>query len=180
MEGIRALNVKGDLKGMTVIDTTTGNRIGRVADALIDPVKGRVSGIVVDSDEGRHTPLGAREFRLGPDAIMAVDSFDRGATDGLDGLAIPATDGIVGTNMVTEDGRLIGKVSDVYVSGDTPRVVYHVTGSTIQSIFGGGFYLAADAVSAYSDDGTRMIVPADTPERLAGSTLYEALERHIP
>jgi hypothetical protein len=81
---------------------------------------------------------------------------------------------MVGTNVVTEDGKLLGRVGEVHLSLETPRVTYRVAESTLQRFLGGGFYIAGDLPSAYSRDGVRMIVPPDTEERYAAESVDEA------
>ena len=176
MDEMRAMNVDKELKGMTVLRSDTGNKMGEVLDAIIHPTEGRVMGLIVRTDEGQERALATRDFFIGKDAVMAtpgaifvIQSEDDSLDDG-----IPAIGEIVGTNVVTDEGELLGRVSEVHISLETPRTAYRVTGSTLQRFFGGGFYIAGDLPSGYSRDGVRMIVPVDTDERHAVTTVDEA------
>jgi sporulation protein YlmC with PRC-barrel domain len=88
---------------------------------------------------------------------------------------VRALDEMIGSNVVTENGELLGRISEIYIRVDRPQAVYRVTESRIQKLFGGGFFLRGDATRSYARDGARMIVPADTEERYAASSLAEAL-----
>jgi sporulation protein YlmC with PRC-barrel domain len=86
-----------------------------------------------------------------------------------------ALDEMIGSNVVTENGELLGRISEIYIRVDKPQAVYRVTESRIQKLFGGGFFLPGDAARSYAQDGARMIVPADTERRYAASSLADAL-----
>ena len=81
----------------------------------------------------------------------------------------------VGSNVVTEDGDLLGRISEIFIRVDKPQAVYRITESKIQKLFGRGFFLPGNTALSYAPDGARMIVPADTEERYAASSLAEAL-----
>lgn len=176
MTEIREMNVDKELKGMTVLKTDTGNKMGEVNDAIVHPVEGRVLGLIIRTGEGQERAMAARDFFIGKDAVMATAGarfVEEGGDNWLAG-GVPALGEVVGTNVVTEDGKLLGRVSEVHISLEMPRVVYRVTESTLQRFLGGGFYIAGDLPSAYSRDGVRMIVPPDTEERYAAESLDEA------
>lgn len=176
MDEIRALNVEKGLKGMTVLRSDTGDKMGEIADAIIHPVEGKLMGLIVRTDEGQERALATPNFFIGKDAVMATAGA-RFTEDGPGAIlehGVSATGEIVGTNVVTEDGKLLGRVSEVHVSLEMPRAIYRVTESTLQRFLGGGFYIGGDLPSAYSRDGVRMIVPADTEEKYAVTTIDEA------
>jgi len=173
MSELRTLNVENDLRGMPVIESDTGNKLGEVVDALIDPLKGKVVGLSVRTGEGETSTLPAPRIVIGIDAIMVADIDGLGSPVGRIA-GTPVSTGIVGTNVVTENGSLIGQVSDVYVAAERQDIVYHITESALQDIFGGGFYLAGNVPRAFSNDGMRMIVPADTAEHRAARSLDDA------
>lgn len=172
----RILNVEKDLKGMGVLKIDTGSKLGEVSDAVLHPLKGKMLGVILRTPEGAYRILLSSDFFIGADAIMADAKarFEETPSDKLE-RGIPALGAIVGTNLVTEEGRLIGRVNEVYVSTEKPYAVYRVVESTLQKFFGGGFFIPADAVRAYSEDGIRMIVPADLEDRYAASSLEDAM-----
>ena len=175
MNGKRAMNIAKELKGMTVLRTDTGDRMGEISDIIIHPVEGRMLGLILRSPEGRERFLTVRDFFVGKDAVMTRKGarFIEEEVGALPS-GVPAVGEIVGTNVVTEDGKLLGRVSEVYLLPHTSRTVYRVTESTLQRYLGGGFYIAGDLPDAYSHDGIRLIVPAETRDRFAATTVDEA------
>ncbi len=174
---IRTLNVAKDLRGMSLLATDTGAKLGEIRDAIIQPAEGRVMGVVARASEGDEARLRIGDVVIGQDAVMTSwESFKHaGARAGEMAGGVGALSDLIGSNVVTEDGVLLGRISDVYIRIDKPQVVYRVTESTIQRFFGGGFFLPGDAARSYAPDGARMIVPADAEQRYAASSLADAL-----
>jgi sporulation protein YlmC with PRC-barrel domain len=173
----RNLNVTKDLKGMIVLNTATGEKLGEVTDAIIHPTEGRMIGIALRTPEGEIRALPAENLLIGVHAVMVAKEarFEMpGHSDKLTG-GVPAHD-LVGTNVVTGDGKLLGRVSEVYISTEQPKVFYHIAESALQRFFGGGFYIAGNLPRAYSPDGMRMIVPDDTENSYAVPSLAEAIQ----
>jgi sporulation protein YlmC with PRC-barrel domain len=176
MSESKAMSVTKELKGRSILNSGTGERLGEVEDVFIHPTEGRVLGISLRAPDGRAQGFGVRDFLIGPDAVMVSGD----ARPELPGESGALAEGVTvreltGTNVVSADGRLLGRVSDVYISLDQPRAAYHVAHSTLQRFFGGGFYLAGDVPRAYAPDGARLIVPEDAEHRFAASSLGEAL-----
>ena len=163
MNETRRLNVMKDLKEMAVINSGTGEKLGIVQDAIIHPTQGRLLGLLLKDADGQSRLIGVQDFFIGRDAVMTVKDFHYE----IEGQSETLRDGITaeqlkGANVVTSDGRLLGRVNAVYVSAEPPRTAYHVTESTLQRFFGGGFYLAGNVPRAYAPDGVRVIVPEET------------------
>jgi sporulation protein YlmC with PRC-barrel domain len=171
------LNVASDLKGRAVLKSDTGEKLGEVEDLIIHPTNGHVLGISLRSMEGASIALAAGDCIIGPDAVMVAAGALRPTTDTGDALAGGVDSGtIVGATVVTEDGKLLGRVSEVHVSEKFQIAIYRVAESTLQRFFGGGFFLAGNLPLAYSLDGARLIVPSDTEDRHARPSLAEAVE----
>jgi uncharacterized protein YrrD len=174
---IRTLNVAKDLRGMSLLAVDTGEKLGEIRDAIIQPTEGRAIGVVVrtlDDDESR---LRMADVIIGADAVMTSwESFEH-AGDRARELAggVRAVDEMIGSKVVTEAGDLLGRISEVFIRTDNPQTVYRVTESRIQKFFGGGFFLPGHVALSYAPDGARMIVPADTEDRYAASSLGDAL-----
>lgn len=174
---IRTLNVAKDFRGMILLAADTGAKLGEVRDAIIQPTEGRVMGVVARTPGGEEIKLRVSDFFIGQDAVMTSrEAFERaGEHAGELAGGIRAVDEMVGSNVMTEDGRLLGRISDVYIRADQPRAIYRVAESTLQKFFGGGFFLPGNVPHSYAPDGSRIIVPADTENRYATSSLIEAL-----
>lgn len=174
---IRTLNVAKDLRGMSLLAADTGAKLGEVRDAIIQPTEGRVMGVVVRTLDDVELRLRIDDLVIGQDAVMTSwESYEQAGERAI-GMAsgVRALDEMIGSNVVTEDGALLGRISEVYICVDRPQVVYRVTESRIQKLIGRGFFLRGDTARSYAPDGARMIVPADTEERYAASSLGEAL-----
>jgi sporulation protein YlmC with PRC-barrel domain len=171
------LNVAKDLRGMSLLAVDTGEKLGEIRDVIIQPVEGRVTGLVVRTLDNGELRLRMNDATIGPDAVMtSVESFEYAGdrTREMAGGA-RALDELVGSNVVTEDGDLLGRISEIYISADRQQVVYRIVESRIQKFLGRGFFLPGDVARSYAPDGARMIVPSDTVERYATSSLGEAL-----
>lgn len=176
MNELRTLNVESDLRGMSAIESDTGNKLGEIVDALVDPLRGTLVGLSLRTTKGENLALPAQKIVIGADAIM-VARRESHKSPVYRVAGTPAFTCLVGTNVVTENGTLIGQISDVYVAVGQREVGYHVTESALQDIFGGGFYIAGDIARAFSNDGMRMIVPADTTEHYAARSIEDVFDR---
>lgn len=174
---IRTLNVAKDLRGMSLLAVDTGERLGEIRDAIIQPTEGRVMGVVVRTLDDNELRLRIADVIIGPDAVMTSWGSFEYAGDRANEMAggVKAVDEMIGSNVLTEVGDLLGRISEVYIRTDKPQAVYRVTESRIQKFFGGGFFLPGDVARSYAPDGARMIVPADTEDRYATSSLGDAL-----
>ncbi|MGH9831423.1 MAG: PRC-barrel domain-containing protein [Blastocatellia bacterium] len=183
---IRMLDVAKDFKGMAVLASDTGAKLGEARDVIIHPTEGRLLGVVVRAAEGGERSLSASSFIIGQDAVMVTTTAFRRADERSNELAggVRAIEDLIGSKVVTEDGTLLGRVSEAHIGVDQPsvagvagvaRVVYRVAESTLQKFFGGGFFLPGAAARSYSPEEKRMIVPADTGNRYAASSLAEAI-----
>ena len=174
---VRTLNVARDLRGMSLLAVDTGAKLGEIRDAIIQPTEGRVMGVVVRTPDDTELRLRISEIIIGQHAVMTSwESFERAGDRAVEmASGVRALDEMIGSKVVTEEGDLLGRISEIYIRVDKPQAVYRVTESRIQKLFGGGFFLPGDAARSYARDGARMIVPADTEERYAASSLADAL-----
>jgi sporulation protein YlmC with PRC-barrel domain len=170
------MNLDKELKGMPVIMSNTGNKIGEVSDALIRVTDGTVLGLIIRTPKGQEGTMAARDLIIGEDAVMAAEGarFVEQEMSGSFDDGVPALREIVGKNVVTDSGRLLGRLSEVYISSEVPRAAYKVAESPLQQFLGRGFFVAGDLPIAYSRDGVRLIVPAATEEKYALERVDEA------
>ena len=177
MGEVKTLNVSSELMGMAVLRSDTGERLGEVADVVVHPTEGSVLGISVRTPEDTERVLYTMDFSIGADAVMAAEGarFDDEELTGALAKGVYALSELIGTNIVTQNGRLLGRISEVHVSIDTPRAIYRVAGSTMQRFFGRGFFISGDVPHAYSHQGVRLIVPANTEDHSAVQSLREAI-----
>jgi uncharacterized protein YrrD len=161
------------IKGMSVLESRSGAMIGTVSDMIIDPSAGKMLGIAVILPDKETQSIGSSHVHIGDDAVMISDG-NSAALDFTEDYARGIVAGtILGAKLVTEDGRLVGQISEIHIDKDTPEIFYHIAGSNLQRMFGGGFYISAKIPKAYSPDGKRLIVPTDIEEHHAKRSLEE-------
>jgi sporulation protein YlmC with PRC-barrel domain len=170
----RTLNV-GDIRGKPVLASDTAEKLGEVADVLLHLGEGRVLGILIRRSSGELGVLETRDFIIGHDAIMASPGAASRTFEGSTAEQGMPAQRLVGAAVVTDEGRALGRVSEVHISAERPVAAFKVAENPIQSIFHGGYFLRASVARALSPDGTRMIVPADTLERHAATSPADVL-----
>ncbi len=82
---------------------------------------------------------------------------------------------LIGAAAVTTTGKLLGRVSGVYLVEDSLRTIYRISSSRLQRAFGGGFFMAGNLPHAWSQKGSRLIVNTVDSERHLFSSLDETV-----
>jgi sporulation protein YlmC with PRC-barrel domain len=152
-----------ELAGRAVVDIDAAEKVGTIDKIILDPDGRQVAGFSV-TRAGSGFP-GSKSHVLipssvvhaiGPDAVTirqsAVVGSDTGRLESL-----PRGTDVIGRKVVSEDGRFLGKVSDVLIDRADGRIVGyllfdHRSGSTFEEMSGSDDeehreapYLAADA-----------------------------------
>jgi sporulation protein YlmC with PRC-barrel domain len=165
---------------MPVIQTDTGERLGHVTDAIVDPVTGRLLGITLRTREGNEPAIATSDFIIANDAIMSAE----GALCEKEELHAehrrdPCTcSELLGASVVTDQGRWVGRVVEIHISIERPRTVYRLVESGFQALWGRGFFMPGNAPRAYSRGGSRLIVPDATGARCTAATPAEVINQH--
>ena len=160
----------GTLTGMTVLSLATGNKLGRVADVHIDPVNGRLLGLLVTGENGTAADLPYESiFSFGRDAVMAEsDGAVRSIPESEIAIGRNARD-LFGTKIVMESGVILGEIADVLVTlKPPPTVLYEVRRSMLDRLLGRTFFIPASVGYVLSDDAARLLVPDITAEIASG------------
>ncbi len=118
-----------ELAGRAVVDIDTATKVGTVDRMILDPDGGRVAGFVI-SRHGSGFP-GTKDHALlpataihaiGPDAVTVRQSH--AAADEIARLeTLPRGSDLIGRKVVSEDGRFLGKVSDVLIDRVDGRIL---------------------------------------------------------
>lgn len=183
MKEMTPLNVAGRLRGMPVLPPDTNEKLGEVWDVLVHPTEGRVLGLILHTSAGEERVLAMGDFlilsaaetvRAGGGRLTEIEKLSDGLANG-----VAACHELIGASVVTEAGKLLGRVCEVHIFVERPLVIYRVAASGWQRFFGSGFFMAGDVPYAYSREGTRLIVPAWTGDLEAASSLTEAIETLI-
>jgi uncharacterized protein YrrD len=156
--------------GQTVISRATGNKLGNIADAIIDPIDGLLLGFAADTGDGVMQIVTYHEvFSVGPDAVMVNtdDSLTDVESSELSSFPLAKRD-LTGANVITDTGTLLGPIASVYVSQiGAPAVVYELRDSIFDKLLGRSLFIPAAAGQALSDDAARLIVPHEVAENPA-------------
>lgn len=142
-----------ELRGRAVVSLLEAKKVGSVMDVFFRPQMGEIAGFAVSTGGGlaAHLPGGSGDKRLvniadvkaiGQDAVTIRDQSvlarPEQATELRD---LPSAERVIGLKVVTEGGKLIGKVADIFID-PAARVVmnYRVrssSGSPLQGFIGG-------------------------------------------
>jgi sporulation protein YlmC with PRC-barrel domain len=166
MNEITAIRVTKHLLGKVVLDAETAWKKGVVTDVVINPVEGTVVALLFRAPSGEELALALDGFFINGEATAVIE-IGEPMTDP-DVLKQAMENGaraegeLVGSDVVTKDGRLLGRVTEVLLQTNPMRVIYQIATSRWQRFFGGGIYLADGAPCAYSRVGARLIAPSDT------------------
>jgi uncharacterized protein YrrD len=168
------------LIGRAVLSRATANKLGQVHDLLVDVAKGVLAGIVVRMPDESLRLVDYNEiFSIGPDALMIKG----------DESAIPAQDSplkvlplarhnLIGVKVVTEGGKLVGQIANVYMRMvETLLLVYEVRSSILDKLLGHALFFPASQGRAISADLARIVVADDTAEN--ADNALEALEARL-
>jgi uncharacterized protein YrrD len=156
-----------ELHGRPVISTVDGSVIAKVEDVLIDPKALRVAAVLV-----YRGPLLRRETKTilsdriqvwGEDAILM-----RGAQEGFSEGDLPADEGwlrvmndIKGHDVLADDGRRIGALSDVLLNTEGQVVAYDLARVFDEEAFPDAMRIPASATQSLGRD----VLIVHLPER---------------
>jgi len=165
MDAAGRLSLEDELIGMAVVINPTSTRLGKVSDALVNPTNGTVIALSVRAAEGDQEWLATGNFHLDRIDHNTVLTAETGALNQKDfrecqDAAAYACRELIGAKVVTEEGKLLGRVTGVQISAEDAKFFYRVAPSRIEQMLRGGFLMAGDAPLAYFPSGLRLIVPA--------------------
>ncbi|TAK32498.1 MAG: hypothetical protein EPO21_15105 [Chloroflexota bacterium] len=141
-----------ELRGRAVVSLQEAKKVGSVADVYFRPESGEIAGLSVSTGGlAAHLPGGAGDRKLvsesdvkaiGQDAVTIRDQSVLSRPEQMAELRqLPSADRVIGLKVVTEGGKLVGKVADIFLDPTARRVVnYRVrssSGSPLQGFIGG-------------------------------------------
>ncbi len=166
------LHAMGALIGVAVLSRGTGNKLGRIDDLVVDPMRGLLLGLTVQTqDSGRQVLDYLDISSFGPDAVMANNDDSVRPLEASQLAHQPlAKQNLRGARVVTEGGKLLGLVANVFVHlAPPPLVVYEVRESLLDKLLGRELFIPGSFGLALSDNAERIIVPDDTATNAASS-----------
>jgi sporulation protein YlmC with PRC-barrel domain len=161
-----------NLLEMPVISRLSGNKLGVIEDILVDPLEGSLRGLIVKSNEETNSIIDYKDiYCVGPDAVMVDDESVASSLDQSKiGKIAQCKKDLLGTKIITEGGKLLGRVGNIFIHLSNPlAVIYEVRDSVLDKLLGRGLFMLASAACALSEDSERIIVSNDASEKAAGS-----------
>ena len=160
------------LIGRPILSRPTANKLGQNYDFIVDVATGVLAGLVVQMADGSLRLVDYGEvYSFGADAVMITS----------DNSAVPVQDSslkvlplakhhLVGANVVTEGGKLLGQITNIYYRlGKTLVLIYEVRSSLLDKLLGHALFFPAAQGRAISVDFARIVVADDTSEKAANS-----------
>jgi uncharacterized protein YrrD len=163
---VRLLVTGSDIRGLPVVTVEGGEDVAEVRDLIYNPEAGRLVGLTLNKRGflagRRREVLAAEKTRsIGRDAVM-IDNEDGLVLpeDAPQDVAEPPSErNVIGNDVLTEQGKRLGKVKDVVVLvGSDGEVV----GYEIETESGGTGYIPLPSQLAVS--GTALVVPDPTQD----------------
>jgi sporulation protein YlmC with PRC-barrel domain len=152
-----------ELAGRAVVDIDAAEKIGTIDKIILDPDGKQVAGFVVTrvgssfpGSKAQSVISSTAVHAIGPDAVTIKQSAVAGS-DIARLETLPRGSDVIGRKVVSEDGRFLGKVSDVLIDRGDGRIIGylladHTPGSKFEELFGNDKkkrrdspYLPADA-----------------------------------
>jgi len=167
-----------NLIGRGVISLETANKLGRVADLLVDKFAGQLAGFSVRRPDNTIALASVLDLHgIGPDAIVVEHDQSLVLVDASPLNTLPrAKDDLIGVKVMTDRGQHLGSISNVFLCLDRrPTFIYEVRSSFFDALLGRAWYFAASLGCAVSADGASLVVTAG-PEQMHGR-LEGAAER---
>jgi uncharacterized protein YrrD len=160
-----------ELIGLPVV-TMRGDDVAEIRDVVYDPGEaGALVGFTLNKRgflAGRHPDhlMAANVAGLGRDAVMVEDESALGADAASDAVVESSTErNVLGSAVVTEDGRRLGTVEDVVLlTGRTPRVEGYVLAAEGEERPAAGRSVFVPLPEQIAVSGDALVVPSDVAE----------------
>lgn len=164
MDDTELLNVGTELRGMKVVDTDSQKAFGTITDIIIHPTAGVVLSYRVLTAAGNEWVILTPDLHFQDAHAIAKESALMPPEELAGVLAggAYACRSLAGASVVTDEGRLLGRIADVFIAHDGRAVSYRVTEPGVQGMLDQGFYMNGSHPYSYSATGARLIVPART------------------
>ena len=166
MASTASVNTIDSLIGKAVVARATANKLGQIHDLIVDPVKGELAGLSVKmADESLRLVDGREIYSFGPDAVMINSDASAVPVEVSPLRVLPlAKLNLTGANVVTEGGRLLGQIANVYIRlAESLLLIYEVRASLLDKLLGHALFFPATQGRAVSADFKRIVVAEDTP-----------------
>jgi uncharacterized protein YrrD len=156
------------LIGRAVLSCTTANKLGHLHDLIISPSKGDLVGLSIGLPDESLRLVDYRDiYSFGQDAVMIkADESAIPVQDSALKVLPLAKNNLTGVNVVTQSGKLLGQIANLYTYlTETLLLIYEVRSSILDKLLGHALFFPASQGRAMSGDFARIVVAEDTPEK---------------
>ena len=147
--------------GRPVVSLETANKLGRIADLLVDPLSGQLAGLSVRRADGTYALASILDVHdIGPDAVIVErdEALVLVAASPLNKLPRARRD-LVGVKVITDRGQILGAISNLYLCIEKrPVFIYEIRSSFIDMLLGRRGYFAGSHACAFSTDRRSLVV----------------------
>jgi uncharacterized protein YrrD len=163
------------LIGREVVSLETANKLGRVADLLVDTVAGQLAGFSVRRPDHTIALASVLDVHgIGPDAVVVENDQSLVLRDASPLNALPKSkENLIGVKVMSDHGQHLGSISNMFLCIDRqPTFIYEVRSSFLDALRGRARYFAASLGCALSADGASLVVTAGSEQmhdRLEGA-----------
>ena len=163
------------LIGREVISLETANKLGRIADLLVDTVAGQLAGFSVRRPDNTMALASVLDVHgIGPDAVVVEHDQSLVLEDASPLSALPKSkENLIGVKVMMDHGQHLGSISNIFLCIDRqPTLIYEVRSSFFDALRGRAWYFAASRGCALSEDGASLVVtagPEQMHDRLEGA-----------
>ncbi|GAA4007102.1 PRC-barrel domain-containing protein [Deinococcus rubellus] len=163
--------IKGkDMIGRTVVAISSGSNIDKVHDLVFDHDANQVLALLVDEGgwfrSAKVVPFEAVRS-IGEDAVMIADEGDvvSARDDSRIADLLDTKVGLIGLQLLTTDGRELGRIADVYFEEVSGKVVgYEATGGLFSDLSSGRTFVPAPESISIGDNAA--IVPVSVAQAM--------------
>ncbi|MFZ5943342.1 MAG: PRC-barrel domain-containing protein [Bacillota bacterium] len=141
-----------DFVNMPIIDLTSGSQLAKAKNVVLNAENDALSGFICEN----HKFLPRNKVKnLGKDAIIVEENI----SSLLEKIKIPLNpplflpEYLIGTPIVTQEGRSIGIVGDILINGDTGQIEgYEVSDGLLKDLVSGRSIISIPQVITYGED----------------------------
>ncbi|MBM7624650.1 PRC-barrel domain-containing protein [Sporohalobacter salinus] len=150
------MNKGYEIIDLPVVNLDTGKEIGDVKDVVFDSNEEIIVGVIVEGTsffEGDRMIPYDKVYGLGDDAITIEDESALCELDNAKDYLIGNTGNVIGSKVVTDDGKELGIIEDIILNPDNGNInSYEITDGLVHDILDGRGLLSVSNELKYGED----------------------------
>ncbi len=173
-------NVRQLLQRKIILVDAIPRTLGVISQVFLHPPKGKLLGTAIRMKNETTPLLVALNYLLFPDlqteneqvtvfsdSFSVVEEFETGVTTYQD---------FLGAEIVTDKGKLCGRIKEVYFREDNLQTVYEVKRPGLQGFIHLSYFIVGGTSDYYSHRHRRLILPVGTPRFKSLGAAIEGLQ----